>query len=88
MIMWEVIQRTLAKGGSLDDGAALDAALQEDLTFKSVYGGSGDTTGTFTLDATSHTVKERLMGVFEYKSGKVTELATFGIGGVNFKMSS
>ena len=66
-------------------GEALDKALQENLTVVSVYGGDESTIGTYTLDATTHSVIKREMGVFEYKGGKVTPKAFFGIGGSDYK---
>ena len=42
--MWEVIRPVLKSGGDINDGAAvLDAALQENLTVVSVYGGDEST---------------------------------------------
>ena len=66
-------------------GEALDAALRENLTVVSVYGGDGPTPGTFTLDETTHSVIKREMGVFEYKDGKVTPKSFFGIGGEGYR---
>ena len=51
----------------------------------SVYGGDDNTVGTYTLDPKTHSVVKRGMGVFEYKDGKVTPKAFFGIGGDDFK---
>ena len=79
--LWEVIRRVLKSGGDIKSGDALDKALQTDLTIVSVYGGDATTVGTFTLDPTTHSVTKRQMGVFEYKAGKVTAKAFFGIGG-------
>src|SRR5262249_7524590 len=85
MVMWEVIRRVLKKGGDINDGAQLDAALQDNLTVVSVYGGDSSTVGTYTLDPKTHSVVKRGMGVFVYKDGKVTPQAFFGIDGVDFK---
>jgi ABC-type branched-subunit amino acid transport system substrate-binding protein len=87
LVMWEVIRRVLAKGGDINDGAQLDAALQENLTVVSVYGGDESTVGTYTLDPTTHSVIKRPMGVFQYKDGSVTPLAYYGIGGAEFTMA-
>jgi branched-chain amino acid transport system substrate-binding protein len=86
LVLWEVIRRTLKKGGDPKKGDQLDAALRDNLTVVSVYGGDASTVGTYTLDPTTHSVVKRGMGVFEYKSGKVTPKATFGIGGEGFKL--
>ena len=64
LVLWEVIRRVLAKDGDINDGAALDAGLQENLTVVSVYGGSETEVGTYTLDPTTHSVIKRPMGVF------------------------
>jgi branched-chain amino acid transport system substrate-binding protein len=87
LVMWEVIRRVLAKGGDINDGAQLDAALQENLTVVSVYGGDESTVGTYTLDPTTHSVIKRPMGVFQYKDGTVTPLAYYDIGGAEFQMA-
>jgi branched-chain amino acid transport system substrate-binding protein len=84
-VLWEVIRRVLKSGGDPKSGDALDKALQSNLTVVSVYGGDDKTVGTYTLDPTTHSVVKREMGVFEYKSGKVTPKAFFGIGGVDYQ---
>lgn len=85
MRVWLVINRTLASGGDINDGSVLDANLQKNLTLPSVYGGDATTVGTDVLDPTSHSVKRREMGVFQYKGGKVTPLAFFNIDGADYK---
>ena len=45
------------------------------------------TVGTYTLDPTTHSVIKREMGVFEYKGGKVTPKAFFGIGGDGYRLA-
>jgi branched-chain amino acid transport system substrate-binding protein len=84
-VMWEVIRRVLKAGGDPKDGDALEKALESNLTVVSVYGGDASTVGTYTLDPKTHSVLKREMGVFEYKSGKVTPKAFFGIDGVDYK---
>ena len=86
-VMWEVMRRVLADGGDITDGDALDKALQTNLTVVSVYGGDESTVGTYTLDATTHSVIKREMGVFEYKDGGVTPKAFFGIGGEGYRLA-
>ena len=41
----------------------------------------------YTLDPTTHSVKKRQMGVFEYKDGNVTPQAFYGIDGADFQMA-
>ena len=85
-VMWECMRRIWEKDPKAAiTGDALDKALQENLTVVSVYGGDDSTLGTFTLDATTHSVIKREMGVFEYKGGTVTPKAFFGIGGADYK---
>jgi len=83
--LWEVVRRVIKKGGDPNKGEQLDAALQENLTLPSVYGGNGSTIGSFTLDPKTHSVQKREMGVFEYKSGKVSPKAFFGLDGAGFR---
>jgi branched-chain amino acid transport system substrate-binding protein len=79
LVMWEMIRRVLKKGGNINSGTDLNNALQDNLTVVSVYGGDANTVGTYTLDATTHSVDKRGMGVFTYKGGKVTPKAFYGI---------
>jgi ABC-type branched-subunit amino acid transport system substrate-binding protein len=81
LAMWDLVRRVLTKGGDINDGAQLLAALEANPSFASVYGGDPATVGTLTLDAKTHSVATRPMGVYEYKGGKVTPLATFGVDG-------
>ena len=84
-VMWEVMRRVIADGGDINSGDALDQALQSNLTVVSVYGGDESTVGSYTLDATTHSVIKREMGVFEYKDGAVTPKAFFGINGEDYR---
>ena len=83
-VMWEVHAAGARRAAATSRGDALDAALQENLTVVSVYGGDESTVGTYTLDPTTHSVIKREMGVFEYKDGAVTPKAFFGIGGADY----
>jgi branched-chain amino acid transport system substrate-binding protein len=85
-VMWECMRRIWKKDPKAAiTGDALDKALQENLTVVSVYGGDDSTIGTYTLDPKTHSVIKREMGVFEYKGGKVTPHAFFGIDGADYK---
>jgi branched-chain amino acid transport system substrate-binding protein len=84
--MWELMRRIWATDPEAEiTGEALDAALRENLTVVSVYGGDGATPGTFTLDETTHSVIKREMGVFEYKDGTVTPKAFFNLEGADYR---
>jgi branched-chain amino acid transport system substrate-binding protein len=83
--MWDLIRRTLAKGGNINSGVDLQNALKDKPELVSVYGGDENAAGTFAMDPTTHSVVRRQMGVFEYKAGKVTTLALFNIGGADYQ---
>ncbi|MCW2538332.1 MAG: amino acid/amide transporter substrate-binding protein family [Frankiales bacterium] len=84
--LWQLIQRTLAAGGNPKSGTDLQTALAKDPKLMSVYG-VGDTTGSIELSAETHTVTGRPCGLFQYstKTKSVNQLASFGIGGIDFK---
>lgn len=85
LVMWEVMRRIWATDPEAEiTGVALDAALRENLTVVSVYGGDETTAGTYTLDETTQSVLKRQMGVFEYKGGTVTPKAFFDIEGADY----
>ena len=87
-VMWELMRRIWAADPDAEiTGEALDAALRENLTVTSVYGGDESTVGTYTLDEETHSVTQRPMGVFHYQEGTVTALAYFDIDGADFRMA-
>ena len=84
--MWELMRRIWKDDPEAEiTGEALQTALETNLTLPSVYGGDETHLGTFTLDATTHSVIKRQMGVFEYKGGTVTPKAFFNIGGADYR---
>lgn len=83
---WELVRRVLAKGGNPSDGAALNDALLANSTFKSVYGGDANTVGMSTIDAVTHTVTQRGMGLFQVKGGKPAPLAFFDLNAKGFRV--
>jgi hypothetical protein len=84
--VWDLIRRVLAKGGDVNSGEALQKALVDNPSFKSVYGGDGAETGVLELDTTTHTAKKRPLGVYKANGGKPQRVATFDLGGANFKL--
>src|SRR5207249_508299 len=84
--LWDVYRRVLAKGGNVNSGEELNNAFQANTQLVSVYGGDATTNGTLKLDPTTHTVTQRVMGVFTYQNGKVTPKAFFDLNGANFRM--
>ncbi len=87
LMVWDLIRRVIAEGGKPDDSAQLKAALEKDPTFASVYGGDAATVGALEIDLKTHGVAKRSMGVFEYKDGKVAPLATYDVGGGDFRLA-
>ncbi len=86
LVMWELMRRIWKTDPNAEiTGEALEKALESNLTVVSVYGGDESKLGSYTLDATTHSVIKREMGVFEYKGGKVTPKAFFGIDGADYK---
>ncbi|KQW47385.1 hypothetical protein ASC77_13025 [Nocardioides sp. Root1257] len=86
LMFWDLIRRVIADGGDPDDSSALKAALDANPVFASVYGGDSSGPGTLEIDPKTHGVASRNMGVYEYKGGSVSTLATFNIGAADFQM--
>ncbi len=87
--LWTTVQRTLKAGGDVNSGEDLLKAFESNLTFASVYGGTPeDLSGEESIDADSHSLETREMGVFVYKNGEISRLATYGIGGTDFSLTN
>jgi branched-chain amino acid transport system substrate-binding protein len=84
--VWELIRRVLAKGGNVNSGEELQNALVAEPKFKSIYGGSATEVGTFELNTASHSLKARPLGVYTSNKGKPKQVASFSLGGGDFKL--
>lgn len=80
-VLWELARRVLAKGGDLNDGAAIQSALFENLTFPSIFGGSGLTPGSMTFDTTTHGLAHEPIGIFQVTNGALKLVGTADSGG-------
>ena len=85
-MVWDLIRRVRAKGGDINSGEDLQAALMENPKFQSLYGGNGAELGVLELDTTTHSVKTRPLGVFKYNGGDPIPVAKFDLGGANFEL--
>jgi branched-chain amino acid transport system substrate-binding protein len=85
--IWDLIRRTLAAGKDPNSASDLQAALIAKPSFPSVYGGAATQVGTVTLNTTTHTVTSRPLSVLKYKGGKPKVVATFELGGADFKLA-
>ena len=84
--LWDLVRRVVAKNGDPNAGDQLDAALQANPAFKSVYGGDATKAGELGIDLKTHSVSKRAFGVFTVKGGKTSMVASFNIGGADFKL--
>jgi branched-chain amino acid transport system substrate-binding protein len=82
--LWDLVRRVCAAGQEIT-GANLDAAMQENPTLISVYGGDESGPGTKTMDLESHSVTQRTMGVFRYENGEVVPLAYFDLDAADYQ---
>jgi branched-chain amino acid transport system substrate-binding protein len=88
-ILWQVIQRVIAKGGDVNNPDTLLAAFTADPSYPSLYGpGAGKPYGNISFDPTTHSVAARGMGVYQYQAASKSfkTLSEFGLGGSNFKL--
>ncbi len=84
----EIAKRAAERGvASVDAPVSGGDVGAKNGTLSIMIGGDESTVGTYTLDETTHSVKKRDMGVFEYKDGTVTPKAFFGIDGDGFRLA-
>lgn len=72
--VWELVRRVLKDGGDPTDTTALQASLQKNPTFTSLYGGDASKAGEVKFNPADHTISKP-MGVFSVKGGKPTKVA-------------
>lgn len=72
--VWQLIRRVIADGGDPTDTTALNASLEKNPKFWSVYQGSADKAGEVEFNPKDHTISKP-MGVFKIVNGKAVKLA-------------
>ena len=72
--VWELVRRVLTKGGDGTDTTALQAALEANPKFKSLYGGDASAPGEVAFNPSDHTISKP-MGVFKVANGQPTKIA-------------
>lgn len=80
----ELVRRVAAKGGDINSGEELNAEMNADPTFRSVYGGDESTVGMLELDPETHDPVVRPVGLFQ--AGDLKKLAEWNIGGSDFQI--
>lgn len=86
LAMWDLVRRVKAKGSDPNNGTNLQNALIAKPVFKSVYGGDFTTVGTLALNLKTHSVASRPLAVCKCVGTKVIEVATYQLGGADFKL--
>jgi branched-chain amino acid transport system substrate-binding protein len=71
--VWELVRRVLAAGGDPTDTSALEAALEKNPRFKSLYGGTASAPGEVELNPSDHTISKP-MGVFKVVGGQPVKI--------------
>lgn len=72
--VWEDMERVIKKGGNPLSSEQLNAELEKDPEFKSLYGGSASEVGTIKFELKEHTI-EKPMAVYDTSNCKPVELA-------------
>jgi branched-chain amino acid transport system substrate-binding protein len=78
--LWACVRRVLEKGGDPHSGPQLDAALRDDPSFPSLYGGNARSAGTLRFDLSTHSVERRPMTIARVDEGKIVPRAYFESG--------
>jgi len=85
LAIWELARRVVEKGGDLNSGEDWQNALKANPEFKSVYGTDTSKPGTIKLDVKTHSPSVRPDGVWQIQNGKPVQVATFNVGGDEYK---
>jgi ABC-type branched-subunit amino acid transport system substrate-binding protein len=82
--IWQLIREVEAAGGDIKSGEQLQAALEANPEFQTVYGGDDANVGTIVLDLDTHSVEKKTLGLFSAADGHASALAYFSYGGADF----
>jgi ABC-type branched-subunit amino acid transport system substrate-binding protein len=87
-LLWQLYRQVKAKGGNVNDGTQLQAALEANPTTVGLKGGTATAAGTYQFDLTSHGLKHMPMGFYQVRNSTPVLLATSDIGGANIQILS
>jgi branched-chain amino acid transport system substrate-binding protein len=87
-VLWELAQRVLKKGGDINNGEDIQNALLEDLSFPTIFGGSGLKPGVVTFDTTTHGLAHEPIGIFQVVNGSLKLVGSGDSGGGPVKVIS
>jgi ABC-type branched-subunit amino acid transport system substrate-binding protein len=80
-ILWRLYRDVKAKGGNVNNGAHLLAALEANPSFPGVLGGSATKAGVQEFDLASHGLKHQPMALYQIRKGVPVKLASSDISG-------
>lgn len=85
-LLWALVRRLNAKKQKIT-GPNMQNALKEDPTFQSLYGGTSKSVGSLSVSLSSHILGKGALGVYEYNSGSVKQLASINVDGTGFTLT-
>jgi len=85
-LLWRLYRDVKAKGGNVNDGAQIQAALEANPTTVGIKGGTATAAGSYQFDLTTHGLKHIPMGFYQVRNGTPVLLATSDIGGTDIKI--
>ena len=85
-LLWRLYRDVKAKGGNVNDGAQIQAALEANPVTVGVKGGTASAAGTYQFDLTTHGLKHIPMGFYQVRNGAPVLLATSDIGGADIQI--
>jgi branched-chain amino acid transport system substrate-binding protein len=87
-LLWQLYREVKAKGGNVNDGSQIQAALEANPTTVGLKGGTATAAGTYQFDLTTHGLKHMPMGFYQVRNSTPVLLATSDIGGTDIKILS
>jgi branched-chain amino acid transport system substrate-binding protein len=85
-LLWRLYRDVKAKGGDVNDGSQIQAALEADPTDVGIKGGTATSAGTYQFDLTTHGLKHIPMGLYQVRNGAPMLVASSDIGGSDIKI--
>lgn len=85
-LLWRLYRDVKAKGGNVNDGAQIQAALEANPVTVGVKGGSATAAGSYQFDLKTHGLEHIPMGFYQVRNGTPVLVASSDIGGAGIKI--